>query len=221
MIINGIFPTPVACYDLSDSDEMNKGLSEYILSIEADEKAEGNFQFSMVGQTGYHTKDDLLLRDNPFVDEFVDRIRNEIATYWSAITDGSPLPANTRLVAWAMIYRKGDYTMVHNHPEANLSITYYPKVPEGLSEGSDINDNKPKEGSLAYIDPRPAARYDGSFSAESTSGIIPKEGTGIIIPGWLEHFVVPHQSENIRICIAMNVFMPKGEDKYGRLLEES
>ena len=210
MIIHGAFQTPIAEYDFEDSGAMDKGLSEYILDIEKAEKSEGNPQFSMTGVAGYQTKDDLLLRGNPFVDEFISRISKEIATYWSAITNGGTLPDNTRLVSWGNIYRRGTLSVAHTHPEANMAVTYYPKIPKGMGDiDPDAKSEVAPQGAFLINDPRPAARYDSSFAVRSSVVFLPKQGSGMIFTGWVEHFATPIYLDDTRICISTNVLVPK------------
>ena len=54
----------IAILKIENSDDLNKGLCDYILNL----KREDNPQKSMVG--GYHTKEDILKDDNKFVQEF-------------------------------------------------------------------------------------------------------------------------------------------------------
>ena len=54
MDVHQIFTTPVASFKIENSDDLNKGLCDYILNL----KREDNPQKSMVG--GYHTKEDIL-----------------------------------------------------------------------------------------------------------------------------------------------------------------
>jgi len=189
-----VFSTPVGIFDIEDSSSLNKGLTDFIYSI----KHENSPQRSMVG--GYHTNEDLLSRNNTFIQQFHKLITSHIKEYYSKNFDGEMGP-NTKMVSWGMIYGKGHYSVPHNHAGADLSSAYYCKVPSNLNS---------LEGSFVMSDPRPAAKFDKNYTKFSSLPIQPKEGTTIIFPGWLEHHTTPHNSNEDRICITTNVFIDHG-----------
>ena len=202
-IINA-YPTPIGTFEIEDCESLNKGLTEFIYNIKAVEKG-SNHQYSMAGPQGYHTKEELLSRNNPFIIEFREKISEKIIEYYSTITDDSMGP-NTKMASWGMIYGPGDYSTLHTHPLADMATAYYCKVPEGLLEEWE----KSKPGAVHFIDPRPASRWDRNFTINSVEPIPAKEGTGAIFPGWLEHYVTPHYLKEDRIAIATNVFIDHG-----------
>ena len=187
------YATPIGTYKIENCQSLNKGLTDFIYSI----KKEDNLQRSMVG--GYHTKEDLFTRDNPFIKEFHQIISTKIKEYYSSIT-GNSMGFHTRMASWGMIYGAGNHSKIHTHPGADIYSAYYCKVPDELLE----------DGALTYIDPRPSARWDRNFTKKSSRWIAAREGTGIIFPAWLEHYVTPHYSKNNRICISTNVFIDHG-----------
>jgi uncharacterized protein (TIGR02466 family) len=200
MTITPTYSTPIGTYELENTEAMNKGLCEFIYSIRASEEGT-NQQYSMGGPHGYHTKEDLLSRNNVFMKQFHELVSEQIVAYYSSITDEEIGP-NTKMVSWGMIYGPGDYSKPHVHPLADIATSYYCKVPKGLL--------KEGEGTFHHIDPRPAAKWDTNFTDTSINSITPKEGTGAIFPGWLEHYVTPHFLEEDRICISTNVFIDHG-----------
>jgi len=193
MNINNLYPTPIGNFIIEKSGEMNKGLTDFIHSL----RSEDSPSRSMIG--GYHTNEDLLTRDNLYIKQFHEIISEQIFKYCSAIGI-TYIGPNTKLASWGMIYGSGNHTVSHTHAGADISSAYYCKVPKNLSKG---------EGEFVHSDPRPAARWDRNFQATSTE--VPcQEGTGIIFPGWLEHYVTPHTSNEDRICITTNVFIDHG-----------
>ncbi len=188
MNVHNTFPTPIGIFKIDNSDKLNKGLSDYILSL----KREDNPQRSMVG--GYHTKEDLLNHNNNFIHEFRRIIVDNAQEYY-----GKKFGINSKMVAWAMIYEPNNYSKPHTHPLADISTAYYCKVPQNI-----------KGGEFSIIDPRPAAKNDVRFADDSVVTITPEEGTGIIFPGWLDHYVEPHKSNELRICITTNIFIDHG-----------
>lgn len=201
MNIMNAFPTPVGFFNVinghgygEDVSSLNEGLTNFIYSI----KHEDSPQRSMIG--GYHTNEDLLSRDNPFIQQFHKLITSRLKEYYKQNFDAEMGP-NTKMVSWGMIYGKGHYSATHNHAGADLSSAYYCKVP------SNLND---LEGSFVINDPRPAAKFDKNYTKFSSLPQTIKEGTGIIFPGWLEHHTIPHNSDEDRICITTNVFIDHG-----------
>lgn len=194
MNIMKAFPTPVGFFNIENSDTLNKGLTDFIYSI----KHEDSPQRSMIG--GYHTNEDLLSRNNSFIQEFHKIISFQIKEYYKKNFEGEMGP-NTKMVSWGMIYGKGHHSVVHTHPNADISSAYYCKIPSNLSE---------LEGSFVALDPRSAAKWDRNYKKGSSTIIQPKEGLGIIFPGWLDHYTIPHNSDEDRICMTTNVFIDHG-----------
>ena len=101
---------------------------------------------------------------------------------------------------WTNVNRKNDYNVIHQHGQYTLSGTYYVKVPKD-------------SGRLVFRDPRPGAignkfmidRFDkGEFFT-----IKPLEGTLIIWPSYLDHFVEPSNSDEERISISFDIVVTK------------
>ena len=187
------FPTPVGFFDVENSKPINEGLTNFLYSI----KEEDGPQRSMVG--GYHSKDDLLSRNNTFIQQFHKIISEQIKEYHSKVSKVQMGP-NTRMVSWCMIYPAGARSEPHLHSGADYSSAYYCKVPK-LSNG---------EGNFVGVDPRQVARWDNNFRGQCHMNVTAKEGQGIIFPGWLDHYVTPHKSDEDRICITTNIFIDQG-----------
>ena len=191
--IHSIFSTPIGIYEINNYESLNKGLTDFLYSI----KKEDNPQRSMVG--GYHTKENLLFYDNTYIKEFHKIMSKKFKEYFYYISK-KEVGENSKMASWGMIYNLGNYAKTHNHPLADMSASYYCKMPK------ELNDN----GSIVFNDPRPTAKWDRNFSNNSTKSFKAKEGTLIIFPGWLEHHVTPHNSNEDRICISTNFFVDHG-----------
>ena len=92
MQILNTFPTKVGLFSVENNTELNKGLSDFVYSIRNEESP----QRSMVG--GYHTKEDLLTRNNPFIKSFYSIIVNQISEYFKNFST-KPVGQNTKLVS--------------------------------------------------------------------------------------------------------------------------
>ena len=84
---------------------------------------------------------------------------------------------------WGNIYRKGDYTKPHNHRPNMLSFVYFLKT-------------KWYHSPLTF-----KSRWDEPISKR----IRPKEGTFIIFPSHLNHFVSKHRYRETRITLSGNM----------------
>ena len=80
---------------------------------------------------------------------------------------------------WGNIYRKGDYTIKHDHKPHKYSVVYFLK-------------SEPNFPPLIFDD-------------GSSSIIKPLEGRIVIFPASLRHSVPPHFSDETRITLAANI----------------
>ena len=198
MVAEWLFATPITLFESGFSNSSNEKLIELLLDIEKKEKKNNNFQYSMNGKNGYHTKNDLFLRKDKSLLEFKNMIVEKLNQH-SIMVVGQALPSDTKIEAWGMIYRDGDYSSLHQHPLADLSGVYY------LQTANTKND----DGNIVLVDPRPSARFANFGGCDSEIAIEAKAGNGILFPSWLEHYVKPHYDKNgVRIAIAFNIFLP-------------
>lgn len=84
----------------------------------------------------------------------------------------------------------------HGHAMSLYSGVYYLTVPEN-------------SGDIVFHEPRPAAKYsrlqaDGCRFGSGDVYIAPKAGQLVLFPCWLEHSVLPNESDQTRISIPMN-----------------
>lgn len=193
-----LFSTPITLFESGWSDDDNKKLAQLLLNIEKREKKDDDFQYSMSGKNGYHTKNDLLTRDDVILKKFKNMIVEKLNEH-SLMVVGQELPDDTQIECWGMIYRDGDYSATHQHPLADLSGVYYLKVPE----------LKKNEGEIVLLDPRPNGRFANFGGWDNEIVVPPVVGNGVLFPSWLEHYVRPHYDKNSeRIAIAFNIFLP-------------
>lgn len=100
-----------------------------------------------------------------------------------------------KLSAWANVHTRGGFNVAHFHGGALLCGAFYLAAPQG-------------SGGLKFHDPRIGAAVSPfSGDAPNNGGAAtfqPKTGNLIVFPNWLQHSVEPHESDEIRVCIAMN-----------------
>ena len=103
------------------------------------------------------------------------------------------------IVYWLNVNSYRDYNKLHHHCGSDLSGVYYVKVP------------KDSNSTIAFSDPRKIIVGNSFFTDEyhnynSVMPYNPLEGSLLIFPSFLEHYVDPNQSQEDRITIAFNLF---------------
>ena len=112
----------------------------------------------------------------------------------------SHLPLNIKEIIipqlWVNVNKKGDWNIIHQHGQYDLSGTYYVKVPKD-------------SGRLVFRDPRPAAMSNKFFVSRYDKGELKNvnviEGMLGIWPAYLDHFVEPSNSDEERISISFDI----------------
>lgn len=100
---------------------------------------------------------------------------------------------------WVNINQKHDFNKLHDHPNSILSGVFYVSAPDNC-------------GKIFFKNPNPLVKHyiNRKFILEHnhlTSGdwwFQPQDGMILIFPSWLEHFVLPNESDSDRISIAFN-----------------
>ncbi len=121
--------------------------------------------------------------------DIVDDIIKEMCIDFEAVT-GEQIYADCY---WGHIHERNMSTNTHNHNNTYVAGVLYVQVPEG-------------SGSISF---RPRLNpYDGAAYASSFK---PEKGVYYIFPGYLDHFVSRHKSDEKRISISFN-FKRKNPD---------
>ena len=110
------------------------------------------------------------------------------------------LPLNIKEIIipqlWANVNKKGNWNIIHQHGNYDLSGTYYVKAPKD-------------SGRLLFRDPRPAAMSNGfmckNFDKGEFKTVNVLEGMLGIWPAYLDHFVEPSNTDEERISISFDI----------------
>jgi hypothetical protein len=105
--------------------------------------------------------------------------------------------------------KPGDYTLVHNHRDAQIVAVYYVKVPPspmvGLKDDEKMEDYWSREnGVLVLHDPRFNANLAEPVRFSSYKKIYPCPGLMVVFPGYLWHSVTPNTENERRLSITAN-----------------
>lgn len=102
-------------------------------------------------------------------------------------------------LSWANIYRQGDYCLPHGHVRAMAAVVYF------LELGTE-HQNGAGHGKFCFADPRLRVCCQREAHAMTTPcGPIVSNGTMIIFPGKLVHFVDAYQDPETRISLSWNI----------------
>ncbi len=155
---------------------------------------------------GWHYAFDLFDLEEAVVAEFREEMEQHVQAFLDHFrSEPRKKQGPFRLKGWINVNRAGDHNVLHCHPGAFLSATYYVKVPPAM-----------KGGELVFRDPRgPAVAMYETPGIElpwvgSGMGIPFSPATGhlLLFPAWLEHRVEHFEGSGERISIAFNVCNP-------------
>ena len=79
---------------------------------------------------------------------------------------------------WGAVYKKGDYTISHDHWPAIWSWTYYVNVTSQCS---------------------PLVFTNTDYKVQPTNGLL------VMFPGWVKHKVLPQENDHERVMVAGNL----------------
>lgn len=197
--VNLIFATPLVVHDWPNSEKFNGDFEKLVRSSEAADN-DGFGVRSNAG--GWQSPGNLIVWKDPVVEIFRQRIEKLVTNLLQEIARDTGKNRSFKLLidAWANINRKGDYNIVHTHPNCMYSGVYY------VSRGNPVK-TIPYSGLLEILDPREAANYvqirHSVFDAREFVDNVP--GRMLLWPSWLKHWVHPFQGEGERISVAFNV----------------
>ncbi len=102
-------------------------------------------------------------------------------------------------LSWGNIYRRGDYCMPHSHIRAMASVVYFLDLGTEATEGHG-------HGRFCFADPRLQVCCQNEADAmTSPCGPIVRNGTMIIFPGKVVHFVDVYNDPGTRITLSWNI----------------
>ena len=205
--IKMLFATPFVLHDWPNSEQLNKELAVLVRgSEEADEHGYG----TRSNAGGWQSPGNLITWKDPAVEIFRQRIEKLVNNLLQQIARdiGRDRSFSLLIDAWANINRKGDYNVVHTHPNCMWSGVYY-------VEQGEPDNTIPYSGLLEILDPREAANYvqiqHSVFDGREFVDNVP--GRMLLWPSWLKHWVHPYQGGGERISIAFNVNVVENEAK--------
>ena len=190
-------------------DNINKHIDENIIPNNVDHS------HTLVGQINRNEKSKQLTF--PLEDKFGKDFKNNINGIASNLIQ-NPAGYNKPMIAdcfeaWTVHSYEGDYNPLHAHgvhTNAGLSMIFYLKVPECISEKPEANDD------LLHYASGSIDGYTGLISSTNTNEdlyrlklngqhyVKPKKGLLLLFPSWLQHCVMPFFGEGERRTMSAN-----------------
>lgn len=199
--IKRLWPTVILERIVPEYERANLALARLIRDLEKKHR----------GLTTDYRHDNLLALEHPAAEWLKHCVNITVRDYLGEL--GMNYAIRWHLHGWANINRFGDYHDFHNHPHAYLSGTYYVQVPTTPEKLETRNDVRP--GRITLYDPRGAVNMtaikgDPNIDPEYT--IDPKPGMILMWPAFVNHFVHPNLSKQMRISVSFNVMLDWSDD---------
>ncbi len=146
-----VFATHLVVHDWPSSEPLNNELQKLILGKEADDLKNG---ITRSNAGGWQSAGNLITWKEPCIEIFRQRIEKLVTNILQHIIRDEGVNRSFRLLidSWANVNRRGDYNVVHTHPNCMWSGVYY------VTPG-DPDPDVPQGGLLELLDPREAANY--------------------------------------------------------------
>ena len=182
-----LFATPLWRYDYEGSEDLLKKLKEGAYKCANKLSSE-----KISNQGGYHSKVFNWYEFLPAAQKYINDILNDL------LVDKPTNPINIEW--WFNINKKDDWNTAHVHPYNQLVLIWY------LTDSFDkLRLLNPQAHSRAFL--------DTTIKKDNLNPDIPNEnvfisatkGDVVIFPADIFHSVAPHNKDEDRICISMNI----------------
>ncbi|MCH8072360.1 MAG: 2OG-Fe(II) oxygenase family protein [Proteobacteria bacterium] len=194
-----VFATPLVVHDWPNSESHNAELQHLVLGKAADD-AKNDITRSNAG--GWQSAGNLITWKEPCIETLRQRIEKLVTKLLQELIRDEGRDRSFRLLidSWANVSRRGDYNVVHTHPNCMWSGVYY------VTPGKPDPD-VPYGGLLELLDPREAHNYIqiANTVMDARNFYENKPGRMLLWPSWVKHMVHPYVGEGVRISIAFNV----------------
>ena len=190
--LNLFFSTPVWVSNISEYQDINEEMYNYILKLKSEDK-EGIIRSNI---KGWHSKEFNLKDTSPqkFIQKILPYIEQVIKDMdWDNVNQTVKI---TNM--WAIINKGGAANHRHHHGNSDISAAYYVRAPKNCGE-------------IVFYDPRPAPVFSHPKSVKPNTlnamvnSITPVEGALVLFPSYLDHSVNQNLSNDERIVISFNL----------------
>lgn len=204
-----LFPAVVRRYEFGDS-ALNATLYDWVKQYQADESIRNACAVRDIATVGGYQPDIVLHEELAEVAEwkrFLEAvvhpaIQGYLAEHcrisgWPIAGTGYAFKAS-----WAVLYPAGAFQAPHFHPDTFCTLAYYPRVPKRPAP----------EGALRFVNPHLESTLTPTAAWDYHQQFIPRPGTAVVFPGWLQHYSYPHQGEDERLLLTFDIRLlpPRG-----------
>lgn len=199
-MIKNLYQSPT--YTSNSSKELLIALKNSLSEISLANEKRGH---STVG--GYQSDSKLFEKNDSSIIQLKNFISDEVVKYWPHLSEAmtgrifqGEFP-HFELWGWITSLKSGGFNSPHIHPRSTISGVYYVKTPAEVLENKDGNF----AGWIGFMDPRSNAQIWPLASHLNYFFIPPVEGSLVLFPSYLQHFVPPFNAEGDRVAIAFNL----------------
>ena len=199
---HAVFAPMISEYEIPGFETLNRELVRDIVNWS--KEGEG---ITRTNVSGWHSDGNIFKRTEPFFVEicwqFVEACKPTFERY---LTREVLKTRKLELEGWVNINPPRAYNQMHTHDRYDLSGVYYAKVPEPKHKES---------GALQFLNPSyRGGPYSELFNAMHPTKftVKPKEGTMLVFPSAMPHWVLPNDDSDDRMSIAFNVRLKKADE---------
>lgn len=203
MILHGLFPLPLAVFDLGR--ELTKSETDFVNNQEK-KSNQGN----LISGNRYIINSKELTDLKNF---FQESCNSFFSSVWSP-------SSNVRLKitqSWVNFTEKNSYHHPHTHPNSLVSGVFYTNVVENVDKITFFNFTK-KSASIGLVTLDIIPKELNVFNTASWSLPV-KNGMLVLFPSILEHMVEVNQNDHTRTSISFNTFLEGQIGGYVNLTE--
>jgi uncharacterized protein (TIGR02466 family) len=156
---------------------------------------------------GYQSDSKFFENNSKPINSLKQFIAEEVTKYWPILFKalaGRELRENIphfELWGWITSLNAGGFNSPHLHPRSTISGVYYVKTPKEILKNIDGSFS----GWIGFMDPRSNSQIWPISSHLNYYFVPPIEGSVVLFPSYLQHFVPPFNSPGERIAIAFNL----------------
>jgi uncharacterized protein (TIGR02466 family) len=193
--VEPLFASPLFRLRLDGARELNARLLPEIYALR---DASSGAKRSNHG--GWHSESDFFQRTEPACSQLRARLLEAIGLTTRRVAPSfDPNSRALECEGWVNVNGQGAFNTPHDHPGWTWSGSYYVRAPAGDSAGTS--------GNIEFLDVRTNARattIDGANCFASKVAFRPEEGSILIFPSYLRHWVYPNEQTEERVSIAFN-----------------
>lgn len=199
-MIKNLYPSPI--YVSNSSEELLNALKKTVSEISMKSETKGH---STVG--GYQSESKFFENNEESISQLKKFIGEEVFKYWPQLSQAltgrfvEVNPPQFELWGWITTLKNGGFNSPHIHPRSTISGVYYVKTPNEIID----NKNGSFAGWIGFIDPRSNAQIWPLPEHLNYSYVQPIEGSLVLFPSYLSHFVPPFNAKGERVSIAFNL----------------